>query len=177
MKLHPFFKSQSLILSATLLVSALATPLAAIDSASDKMDELISVCPWIGLILKNVTYGPITISKLDIAECGRLVFCEPGERIDGTLKYKIDVDQIDSWNLHHVIVGLRKQDAQSCITHSLGVWDKEGHSSFSFNAPAEKGVYEVCFNYYKAVLCVDAFREWQLNPPAHAATIGIVVVE
>ncbi len=172
------FKLQNLLFCcATLFACALAVPIAAVESPGDKITEIIKSCPWIGLVAEEVTYGPITISKLDIAHAGRLVFCKPAEKIEGTLKYKIDADKLDSWEFHHIIVGLRKQDAQSCITHSLGVWNKKGKASFSFNAPVEKGIYELCFDYYEATLCSDALKQWLDNPPAHRATIGIVVVD
>jgi hypothetical protein len=176
-RMTTFLKLQNLVLSATLLTGTLCAPLMAADSPSDKISDLISSCPWIGLVAKEVTYGPITVSKLNIEGAGRLVFCEPDEEIEGTLKYKIDASQLDSWHLHHIVVGLRKEDAQNCLTHSLGVWDKKGKASFSFKAPHEKGIYEVCFGYYNAVLCSDAIQEWNDNPPDHAATIGILVVE
>jgi hypothetical protein len=177
MKTFSFSKLQKIILSATLLTGTLCAPLAAVDSLNDKVNQLISTNPWIGLVAQEVSYGPITIGQLNIDDAGRLVFCQPGEKIDGTLKYRIDSSQLNAWSLHHIVVGLRKKEAQSCVTHSLGVWDKKGTASFSFVAPQEKGVYEVCFGYYKANLCSDAIKEWNKNPPSHNATIGILVVE
>lgn len=177
MKMCLFVKFQCLMLGAILLMSSIAAPLTAVSSPGDRVNQLISDCPWIGMIAKEVTYGPITISHLNIGESGRLVFCEPGETIEGTLKYKINVKELDSWGLHHIVVGLRHQDAQSCISHSFGVWDRKGNSSFSFQAPEGKGVYELCFEYYKGALCSDAFAQWQNSSPPHRATIGIVVVD
>lgn len=167
----------NLILGFALLTCTLCAPLAAAESTGDKINDLISSCPWIGLVAEKVTYGPVTISRLKMDGKGRLVFCKPGEEIDGTLKYKIDSSELESWKLHHIVVGLRNAEAQSCITHSLGLWDKKGKASFSFKAPDEKGIYEVCFGYYNAVLCSDAIQDWNENPPEHCATIGIVVVE
>lgn len=175
--MNTFCKLKTYICSALVLAIAFTAPLAAVSSAGDKVSDLISSCPWIGLIAKEVSYGPITISNLNIADAGKLAFCEPGEKIEGSLKYKIDAKKLDSWNVHHIIVGLRGQDAQSCITHSIGVWDKKGKANFSFTAPQEKGIYEVCFDYQEAALCCNAIDEWHNHPPAHKATIGILVVE
>lgn len=177
MKTFSFFKLQNLILSSAILAGTFCAPLVGADSLGTKVNDIISTCPWVGLVANEVTYGPITISKLNIDDAGRLVFCEPGEKIEGTLRYKIDSSKLVSWDLQHIVVGLRKQDAQSCITHSLGVWDKKGKASFSFEAPKEKGTYEVCFGYYEVTLCSDAIREWKDNPPSHSATIGVLVVE
>lgn len=134
-------------------------------------------CPWIGLIAKEVSYGPVTISKVNIEKSGKLVFCEPGETISGTVHYKVDAAKFESWNLHHIIVGLRDQDAQNCILHSLGVCDDKGRASFSFVAPQEKGIYELCFDYHRAMFCSKAIEEWHAHSPSQKATIGIVVVE
>ena len=175
MKAISFFKPQSLILSVALCT--LATSLAAVESAADKVDSLISSCPWIGLIADSVTYGPITIGHLDIEGAGRLVFCEPGEVIEGTLNYQINASQFDSWDFHHIVVGLREQSAQSCIIHSLGIWNREGTTSFSFNAPQEAGMYEICFDYHNAAFCSDAMKGWLDSPPSRKATIGILIVE
>ncbi|MBA2726705.1 MAG: hypothetical protein H0U49_00830 [Parachlamydiaceae bacterium] len=177
MKTFSFSKLQNLILSTALLTCSLCAPLTAADSLGTKVNDIISTCPWVGLIAKEVTSGPVTISKLNIDDEGRMVFCKPNEKIEGTLRYKIDSSKLDSWDLHHIVVGLRKDEAQSCITHSLGVWDKKGKASFSFVAPSEKGIYEVCFGYYEVALCSDAVREWKNNPPSHSSTIGVLIVE
>ena len=177
MTIFYFKKLQNLILSVMLLSGTFCAPLAASESPGDEINELILSCPWIGLIAGEVTYGPITISELNIDDAGRLVFCKPGEKIEGTLKYKIDSSQLDSWSIHHIVIGLRGQDAQSCLTHSLGVWDAEGKDSFSLEAPTEKGIYEICFGYYKTAFCSGAMKEWNDNPPDHSATVGILVVK
>ena len=177
MKVLSFFIPQHLTLSAALFACALGMSLDAAESVSDKIDSLISSCPYIGLIANEMTYGPITISHLDIDGSGRLVFCEPCERIDGTLKYKIDATKLDSWDFHHIVVGFRDYDVHNCIVHTFGAWSRKGKTSFSFNAPPKKGVYEVCFDYYKANSCNDAVKAWHDHPPSHSTTMGIVVVE
>lgn len=172
-----FLKLQTLTYSAAVAVSLLFSPLHAVTSTTERISELISSCPWIGLIAEKVSYGPITVSKVDIDDSGKLVFCRPGELIEGTLRYRIDTDRLDSGHLHHIIVGLRGQNAQNCISHSFGIWDSKGSSSFSFYAPEEQGLYELCFDYEKCTLCSHAIEKWQDNPPSHKTTIGIVIVE
>ncbi len=169
-------KFQKLILLG-LFASMAIQPLNAADSIGDKVNSLISSCPWVGLVAPEVTYGPITVRKLKIEKAGRLAFTQPGAKVKGSLKYKIDASKLDSWDLHHIVVGLRNVDSQNCIVHSLGVWNKKGKASFTIQAPEEKGIYEVCFAYYPAVFCEEAVKEWKANPPAHNATIGIIVVE
>jgi hypothetical protein len=177
MKTLSFLKPQNLVLSMALLACTLCYPLSASDSFHDKVNQLISSCPWAGLVAERVTYGPVTISKVNIEDSGRLVFCKPGEKIRGTLRYKIDSSKLKSWHMHHILIGLRKHHPQNCIIHSLGVWDKKGKARFTFDAPTEKGTYEICFGYYNATLCGDAMNEWNKHPPTHNATIGLLVVE
>ncbi len=165
------------ILSAVMFSLISTASLTAASSSTDKINDLIYTCPWVGLVAKEVRYGPLTISKVNIDDSGKLVFCQPGEEITGTLHYKIDSDKLDSWEVHHIIVGLRDQSAQSCILHTLGVWDSEGKANFTFIAPPETGVYELCFDYHQATWCANALEEWNEHAPSHKTTIGIVVVE
>ncbi|MGZ3634035.1 MAG: hypothetical protein ACXU9U_00090 [Parachlamydiaceae bacterium] len=177
MKTLSFLKPQNLILSMALLASTLCFSLSASDPFHDKVNNLISSCPWAGLVADRVTYGPVTISRVNIEDSGRLVFCKPGEKVEGSLRYKINSSKLESWHTHHILIGFQKGRAQSCITHSLGIWDKKGKARFTFDAPMEKGTYEICFGYYTAELCGDAMNEWDRHPPSHHATIGILVVE
>lgn len=147
------------------------------ESPKDKIKNWIESNPWIGLITREVTYGPITLRDLDLDKSGRLVFAEPGEEIEAAVKYKVNADALDSWHLHHIIVGIKGQDNATCITHSLGVWDKKGKTSFIIKAPEEKGLYEVRFDYQKTLLCNDATNAWLEDSPSAKATVGIIIVD
>ena len=172
-----FLKIKSAILCSLLLTSIFGTSLMAVESVGDKISGWVSSFPWVGLIADEVTYGPITIKDLSLGDSGRLVFAKPGEKIKGKLKYKIDVNKLTSWDVHHIILGLKDHEAQSCITHSFGVWDKEGKATFDLVAPMEKGLYEVRFDYQDAVLCNTAKEAWIHDQPSSNATIGVVIVE
>ncbi len=149
----------------------------AAESPKDKINEWINSTPWIGLVAREVTYGPITLRDLDLDKSGRLVFAEPGEEIEAVVKYKVNADTLDSWKLHHITVGIKGQDNSTCITHSLGIWNKRGKASFIIKAPEEKGMYEVRFDYQEALLCSDATKAWQEDSPSAKATVGIIIVE
>lgn len=161
------------ILSSILFTSLFVSQI----SATETIHDWIQSYPWIGLVAEEVPYGPITIEDVNLGGDGRLVFAKPGEKIEGRLKYKINADQLSSWHLHHIIVGLKNQEAQSCITHTLGLGDKNGKANFTIDAPTEKGVYELRFDYQDALLCEDAKKAWHDDQPSSRATIGIVIVK
>jgi hypothetical protein len=159
------------------ITAACALPLNAVDSPKDKINKWISECPYIGLVAKEVTYGPITLKHFDLEDKGRVVMAQPGEKIHGTVHYKVDVSELDSLHLHHIILGIKNGGDQTCLTHALGVWDSKGKASFSLTAPEEKGVYEIRFDYQTCLTCNDALKHWSEDPPSPKATVGIVIVE
>jgi hypothetical protein len=179
--MHTFYTNhKNQILSLLIFALTCIMPLHATEAPMDKINNLINSFPYIGLVTKEVTYGPITLRDFNLENDGRVVFADPGELINGTVKYKINSDKIESWNMHHIIVGIKDQDypeSQVCITHSLGAWDKKGKAHFSLKAPQEKGVYEVRFNYQSVLSCESAITLWKQDTPASKATVGIIVVE
>lgn len=174
-----FSKKRVCTLLCSIFLAVLSTQvLPAAESPSDKISEWIKSSPWIGLVAKEVTYGPITLGELNLDKGGRLVIAKPGEEIKSTVKYKINADKLDSWHLHHIVVGIKGQAYPTCITHSFGVWDKKGKASFTLIAPKEKGVYEVRFNYQEGITCSEAVKGWlDENSPSAHATVGIIIVE
>lgn len=177
MRTQNFSKFTSRVLGSLLIAACCIMPLHSAESPKGKINQWIHSYPYLGLISKEVAYGPITLKNLDFDGSGHVVIAEPGEVIDGTVHYKIDSSKLESMNLHHIIVGIKDQDAQSCITHSLGVWNRKGKSSFSLKAPLEKGVYEVRFDYQNSLCCEDAIAAWQADAPSSNATVGVIIVE
>lgn len=173
-----FFSKSSIVLLCSIFLTVFSSQvLHAAESPKEKITEWIKSHPWIGLVAREVTYGPITLKDFDLDKSGRLVFAEPGEEIEATVKYKVHADALDSWNLHHIMVGIKGQDNPACITHTLGIWDKKGKTSFIIKAPEETGVYEVRFDYQEALLCSEAAHAWQKDAPSANATVGIIIVE
>lgn len=169
-------KSMCTLLYSILLIVFSSQLLHSVESPKDKISKWIKSSPWIGLIAKEVTFGPVTLKNLNLDGKGRLVFAKPGEEIKAVVKYKVNAEGLDSWGLHHIIVGIMNQDA-TCITHSLGIWDKKGETSFMIQAPKEKGLYEVRFDYQEALFCGEAIETWQKDSPSAQATVGIIIVE
>lgn len=168
---------KSAIFSSIFLATFCTTSLHSAESPKDRINEWITSCPYIGLVAKEVTYGPITLKHLDLEDNGRMVIAEPGEKISGTVRYRVNSDQLDSWHLQHILIGIKGQDNPTCITHSMGAWDKKGKSHFTLQAPLEKGVYEIRFDYHNALLCKDAAEAWSADSPSAKATVGIIIVE
>lgn len=143
------------------------------------LGDYVEGYPYLGLVMDKVPYGPITVKDVRLNGHDRVAIVSPGETVEGQLKYKIDSDQLQSLHLHHIIVGLKNEGAQDCITHSLGVWDSKGKATFELKAPEKKGVYEVRFCYAQALTCKDARETWVESDgqPSSKATMGILIVK
>lgn len=177
MKNFSLKKSLCTLLFSIIFTVIFSQILHAAESPKNKITEWIKSSPWIGLVAKEVTYGPITLGDLDLDKNGRLVIAKPGEEINATVHYKINAEKLDSWHLHHIIVGIKGQKYPTCITHSFGVWDNKGKASFTLHAPEEKGVHEVRFNYEEGIYCSEAVKAWLNDSPSAKATVGIIIVE
>lgn len=147
--------------------------------AKKPLSEYLQECPWIGLIANQITYGPITVSNVNIHDGGKLAFVSPGETLNGWLKYKVESKNLDSLHLHHLVIGIKNEGAQDCITHSLGIWNSKGTGHFTLKAPEKPGIYEVRFLFTEALSCACARAAWNSGHerPSAAATIGIIIVE
>lgn len=177
MKAEILKKVSTRTIACLFLGSTSLASLRAVDSPRDKINEYIHSCPYIGLVAKDVTYGPITLKDCDLGDQGRVVIAQPGEVVSGTAKYEIDTEHMQSLHLHHIIVGIKDEQAQNCLTHAIGILDRKGKASFSLKAPTKPGVYEVRFDYQTALTCNDASKEWREDPPSSRATVGIIIVE
>lgn len=169
---------------AFLSIATLALTLCAGNAAVAKNCDYVTCAhvesyPYLGLVMDEVQYGPITIKDVSLNDHDRVTTVKPGETVKGHVKYKIDSDELDTLHLHHIIVGLKNVGAQDCIAHSFGVWDSKGRSSFELKAPMEKGVYEVRFSYAQASSCSEALKSWteDNHQPSSKATIAILIVE
>lgn len=176
MKERIFQKVKTAVLGSLFMTTACVSLYAA-EAPKDEINEWINACPHIGLVAKEVTYGPITLKKLNLDGKGRVVIAQPGETIHGTVQYTVDADQLESLHLHHIIIGIKGQNAQNCIMHALGVWDAKGKANFNLTAPTAKGVYEVRFDHQTAVTCKTAVEHWREDPPSSKATVGIIIIE
>ncbi len=160
---------------ATCAFALLSQPVSASHS---KLDDYFQECPWLGLVAEEITYGPITISKVDLEDGSRFVIADPGESLHGKLKYKINTKDIDSLRFYHLVIGLNEQGAHDCVTHSLGVSNSKGRGKFHLVAPEKPGIYEVRVAFIKAMTCGEAREEWNSGrqAPSSSATIGVIIV-
>lgn len=167
-----------LVAAAALLTQA---PLHAGNVAQVKKEfnDYFKEFPWIGLIANKISYGPITISDVNIDDADKLAIVEPGETLHGSLRYKVHSKYLDSLHRYHLVIGIKGLGAQECVTHSYGIWDSKGKGRFSLKAPLEPGVYEVRFLFTEALTCDKAQEAWNSGAdlPTSAATIGVIIVE
>lgn len=135
--------------------------------------------PWIGLIANEISYGPIKVSKVNIHEGNKVVIAAPEEVLEGSLRYRIDAEDLKLLHRYHLIVGIKNEGAQDCVTHCMGVWNSKGKGTFSLTAPKKPGIYEVRFLFVDALTCHDAQSLWSngAEEPTAKATIGIIIVE
>lgn len=147
--------------------------------AKHNFNKYLDDMPWLGLIANEVTFGPITISRVSIHEGDKLVLAAPGEILHGSLNYQIKSDSLDMMQRYHLIIGIKGKEAQECIAHSMGLWDSKGHAHFKLTTPMEAGIYEVRFLFVDDFKCSTAKNEWnsgQKTPNSHA-TIGVIIIE
>lgn len=170
-------KAKAATLGFLFITAACVLPGYAAEQPKDKIDAWIQECPYIGLVAKEVSYGPITLEDFDLDKKGRIVVAQPGEVINGAVNYKVESNELDSFHLHHIILGIKAHGAQNCISHALGIWDEKGKAHFSLTAPTEPGVYEVRFDYQTAMTCKEAMKYWNEDPPSSKATIGIIIID
>lgn len=147
--------------------------------AKRTFNEYMHDFPYIGLVSDKISYGPIKLSKVKIDGRDKLVVAASGEELHGTLKYKVESKDLNSLHLYHLVIGIKDEGAQDCITHSLGFWNAEGKGSFTIVAPQERGVYEVRFLFTDALTCESARDIWNSGDktPSSSATVGIIIVE
>ena len=145
---------------------------------AESITDYVKEFPWIGLISDEITYGPITISHVNINHSDKLVFAKPGETLNGHLRYSVNSAK-DKLHLHHLIIGIEGEGAQDCVMHTLGIADTKGKGKFTLTAPTKPGVYEVRFLYNEALTCSRARETWNtgLKDPTAAATIGVIIVK
>ncbi len=143
------------------------------------VEDYFAKTPWIGLIANEITYGPITISKVKICDDGKLAIVKPGKILNGTLKYKIKAEDLDFFHLYHLVIGIEGEGGQDCVSHSMGIFDEKGDGSFTLTAPDKIGVYEVRFSLAQGFTCSGACDKWNSGEqvPSAAATIGIIIVK
>lgn len=163
-------------------VLCLTTPLYALGVSKQtkkEFNEYFKEFPWIGLIANKISYGPITIYDVNIDDADKLAIVAPGETLHGSLRYKVHSKHLDSLHRYHLVIGIKGQGAQDCVTHTLGIWDSKGKGRFTLKAPLQTGVYEVRFLFTEGLTCEGAQDAWNsgVDTPTSAATIGVIIVE
>jgi hypothetical protein len=179
-----FRKLTSVFITAVSALLLLSSPSVQAENCStfavvNPITDYLPTFPWMGLVVDEVTYGPITVSDVHINKGNKLAVVKPGEMLHGHLHYQVDSTNQHLFHRYHLVVGIKGLGAQDCDTHTYGVWDSSGKGKFSLKAPLEPGVYEVRFCYQEAHTCEEARSVWNENmgEPSSYATIGVIVVE
>jgi hypothetical protein len=181
MKLFNTQKWKSWLGMSFLALLAITTPLAAgvTSEAKKKLNDYFQEFPWIGLVADKLNYGPITIRDVNIHDGDKLALVAPGEKLNGTLKYKINSKHLEALHRYHLVIGIKEEGAQDCVTHNLGLWSSKGTGKFTLKAPKKAGVYQVRILFTEGLTCEGAREAWntEKGQPSAAATIGVIIVE
>src|ERR1700730_12733890 len=176
-----FSQKKWLIPLFSILLSLLFFPMEASSithKAKKDIEKHFKEAPWLGLIANEIHYGPLKISDVHLHKGSKLVVVAPGETIKGSLKYRIDSEDLSMFHAYHLIVGL-KDHAQDCVTHTLALGESKGTGHFKLTAPQHPGAYEVRINLIDELTCSAAFEAWNSGreTPTASATIGCIIVE
>lgn len=171
--------SSACLLFASPLAGTAESPTNLVSVANKSINDYLPSFPWIGLIMGEVSYGPITVSDTKINQGDRLAVVKPGDLLQGSLRYRVDSSHQHLFHRYHLVIGIKGLGAQDCVTHTYGIWDSKRKETFTLKAPIEPGVYEVRFCYQGASTCEEARSVWNetMGEPSSYATIGVVVVE
>ncbi|MBA3816452.1 MAG: hypothetical protein H0X29_08030 [Parachlamydiaceae bacterium] len=167
------FAAAFLALSASPLLASIT------DNAKSDLNSYFEKAPWLGLITDEITYGPVKISHVHLHDGDKVVFAAPGDELHGSLKYRIKSDDLATFHLNHLVIGIKGEGPQDCLTHNVGVWDSHGKTRFKLKAPEKAGIYEVRFLLTEGLTCSNARDTWEFGEkvPGSNATIGVIIVE
>lgn len=146
---------------------------------NEHMEEIRKSVPGIGLISEELDYYGLKIRNFQFDTAQKYTIVRPGEKVSAEMDYEINAENLQGFDVHHFLYGLYPYGPIDCLVHSLGLKDSKGHTSISFTAPKEKGIYQlrICYSD-KGLTYKEAHKEWSehSNPPNNTI-VGIVVVE
>lgn len=126
---------------------------------------------------RQITIGEATFSNLrlnsDLSE--RVVF--PGERIFATVNVSWNTEELDSLNLHQILVGFEEEGGQKCIFNEPGYRLGDSILAFYLEAPEIPGDYSVLFQVVKAGSRLQAMQLWSAEDSIQGNLGRIIVSE
>lgn len=144
----------------------------------EKMESVREEIPAIGLIADEITYDGLKICDFHFDTQKKYTIVKPGQKISAEFDYALNSDCLENLELHHFIYGLHPYGPLGCVIHSLGLMDREGHTKIEFEAPKEKGVYQLRFCHSrKKISHTAAHKEWSKNTAPSNTIVGVVVVD
>ncbi len=141
-------------------------------SAVESLDKF----PYSGLILDKVELQGIEISDFKFENQKKLITVSPDETFSCTMSYEVDADDLESFHIYHLVIGLYDDGPQDCIVTSFGFRDAKGSKIVQLKAPEKKGVYEVRAAVGKGITCDQAKEDWVSNSSTKTV-LGIVLVK
>ncbi len=155
-----------------------------VDKCGDKMEDIQQYLhnhDFKGVIKDYVSSGPATVFGVTLNGHKRAIVVKPGERIEGTLKYKLDTDRCKDIKYHRLLLGFKDVGPQTTVGVGIGfLADKENEGNFTLIAPQKPGVYQIRFRSVENYTETEAVKHWKDehgNEPSLRKTVGIVVVK
>lgn len=135
---------------------------------------------WKGMLEKQASSGPATLSDLKLNGHSRVVAVNPGERIEADVRCTYDANQCSTFSYYRVVVGLKGVGGITTIGNTIGSAAGDTIQRFAFTAPTVPGFYQVRFRTVEKWTETEALKEW-INPSAQepdaTTTIGIIYVK
>lgn len=127
---------------------------------------------------EKIVYGPITVSNIQFDGAKSIAIVSPGETIDCSLDYTLDLSQQEFLGVHDLLVGFRGVAYETADTQLCGVWDSQGTAQFQLTAPLESGDYDIRITYRPENDQEEGINFWDVisDVPDSFATIGVLRV-
>lgn len=151
-----------------------------LDEDKASIQDYLDKYDWSGLVNNEATYGAVTLSNLQLNGRNKAVVVEPGKKIVGIVHCSLDRDKVSSMHLYRVVIGIRGKGAQTTIGNELGMAATDTAEKFTLVAPAEPGIYQVCFRLVESGTEEAALTTWidrKGAEPDSSTAIGVILVK
>ncbi len=119
--------------------------------------------------------GSVALANLNLNRQGNVVVVYPKEKVFAMVNIACDVNDIDPYALHQIVVGYEGGEAQKCILNEFRYRLGSSITSFFLEAPEIPGVYNIQFQLEQAYSPLEAMQCWG-GEDSLQMTIGKIIV-
>lgn len=146
----------------------------------DAIQKYLDHYHWKGLLEKQTSNGPVTLSDLKLNGHNRVIAVNPGERIEADVRCTYDTNKVSAFTYYRVVVGLKGVGGLTTIGNTIGSAAGDTIQRFTFTAPTTPGFYQVRFRTVEKWTETEALKEWidtAAQEPDATTTIGVIYVK